>query len=369
MNTKNKQRTATVTWITYNNFGTYLQAYALQRVIHSLGYENHIISDRRFVEALNKKPIWWRILAALYHFLNSGNMIVKGRKKSDGEFNSFADKYLLIDKGWQDYSDLDRRYDMYLCGSDQIWSPILQVNPYYYLGFTDKKKIAYAPSVGQYSYSPEWKEQVEPLLNRFLHLSVRERQGAKLLQEFIDKPIEVVLDPTLLLPSEDWYQLVGKQSEEENPYVLCYFLTYNPDYIKLVRKFARDKGLPLKFFITDKKILDMADIPLFVGPLGFLKEIRNATYFFTDSFHGSIFAIHFEKRFWTFKRFKADATNNQNSRIEDLFSLLNISEYFVDADSFEEKLHLPAIDFLEVKERLKQERIHSLSYLTHSLEA
>ena len=370
MNTKNKQRTATVTWITYNNFGTYLQAYALQRVIHSLGYEkNHIISDRRFVEALNKKPIWWRILAALYHFLNGRDMMRKERRKSDKEFEAFANRFLLIDKDWRDYSDLDRRYDMYICGSDQIWSPILHMNPYYYLGFTDKKKIAYAPSVGQYSYSPEWKEQVEPLLNRFSHLSVRERQGAKLLQEFIDKPIEVVLDPTLLLPSEDWYQLVGKQSEEENQYVLCYFLTYNPDYIKLVRKFARDKGLPLKFFITDKKILDMADIPLFVGPLGFLKEIRNATYFFTDSFHGSIFAIHFEKRFWTFKRFKADSVNNQNSRIEDLFFLLNISEYFVDADSFEERLHLPAIDFLEVKERLKQERIHSLNYLTHSLEA
>lgn len=369
MNTKNKQRTATVTWITYNNFGTYLQAYALQRVVHSLGYENHIISDRRFVEALNKKPIWWRILAALYHFLNRGNIIMKGRRKSDEEFNSFADKHLLIDKGWQDYSDLDRRYDMYVCGSDQIWSPILQMNPYYYLGFTDKKKIAYAPSVGQYSYSLEWKEQVEPLLNRFSHLSVRERQGAKLLQGFIDKPIEVVLDPTLLLPSEDWYQLVEKQSEQECPYVLCYFLTYNPDYIELAKKFARDKGLPLKFFVTDKRIVDVVDIPLFVGPLGFLQEIRNASFFFTDSFHGSIFAIHFEKRFLTFKRFKADSTNNQNSRIEDLFSLLNISDYFVDADSFEDGLHLPTIDYLYVKERLKQERIHSLSYLSRSLES
>ena len=137
----------------------------------------------------------------------------------------------------------------------------------------------------------------------------------------------------------------------------------------MARKFARNKGLPLKFFITDKRIFDIADIPLFVGPLEFLREIRNATFFLTDSFHGSIFAIHFEKHFWTFKRFKADATNNQNSRIEDLFSLLNISEYFVDADSFEEKLHLPAIDFLEVKERLKQERILSLNYLSRSLEA
>ena len=139
MNTKNKQRTATVTWITYNNFGTYLQAYALQRVVHSLGYEkNHIISDRRFVEALNKKPIWWRILAALYHFLNGRDMMRKERRKSDKEFEAFANRFLLIDKDWRDYSDLDRRYDMYICGSDQIWSPILHMNPYYFSSYFKK---------------------------------------------------------------------------------------------------------------------------------------------------------------------------------------------------------------------------------------
>ena len=111
-----------------------------------------------------------------------------------------------------------------------------------------------------------------------------------------------------------------------------------------------------------------ADIPLFAGPMEFMRAIKNASYFFTDSFHGSIFAIHFEKRFYTLRRFKEDASNNQNSRVENLFSLLGLSDYFVGDENLDKITNLPLIDYEKVKGIIASERERSLRYLKESLE-
>lgn len=90
--------------------------------------------------------------------------------------------------------------------------------------------------------------------------------------------------------------------------------------------------------------------------------------FFTDSFHGTIFAIHFERRFYTLKRFREQAENNQNSRIENLFSKLGLQDYFLDESGLSVIPTLPGIDYNLVKERMSIERERSLSYLKKSLE-
>ena len=213
-----------------------------------------------------------------------------------------------------------------------------------------------------------WSEWVKPLLDRFSHLSVREEEGAALLRRFMDKPVDVVLDPTLLLSSEDWEKLVDVSPEDSSPYVLCYFLTYNQVYLDYVRAFARERGLRVKMFMLDKRYLGYSDESLFAGPIEFLRTIRGASCFFTDSFHGTIFAIHFERRFYTLKRFREQAENNQNSRIENLFSKLGLQDYFLDESGLSVIPTLPGIDYNLVKERMSIERERSLSYLKKSLE-
>ena len=105
----------------------------------------------------------------------------------------------------------------------------------------------------------------------------------------------------------------------------------------------------------------------FVLPI-ILRTIRGASCFFTDSFHGTIFAIHFERRFYTLKRFREQAENNQNSRIENLFSKLGLQDYFLDESGLSVIPTLPGIDYNLVKERMSIERERSLSYLKKSLE-
>lgn len=357
---------AIVTWIYYQNFGTHLQAYALQQMIRSLGYNNSIISDERIVKKKREVSFLRKHLISLYTFLRTTPTLRKGKKTSSDCYHKFDEQYLSIDNEWKDYAELNSKYDVFVCGSDQIWSPLITLNPHYFAGFTNKKKVAYAPSLGRGDCSEDWANQVKPLIEAFEHVSVREKDGAELLKTFISNQVEVVLDPTLLLPSSEWDKLTEKKYQGK-PYVLCYLLTYNETYLNFVREFANRKNLSLKIFVIDKRVLSCADVPLFVGPQEFINEIKHSTFFFTDSFHGSIFAIHFEKTFYTFKRFADDSPRSQNSRLQNLFEKLNLTPYFIGEESIQMLENLPAIDYKAVKELLDKERLVSLEYLTNVL--
>lgn len=356
-----------VTWITYHNFGTFLQAYALQRVVSSLGYENKILSDQRLVLEIHPKAgLFRRFLITCYHCFFDFKGLWKGFSKASESYHSFEQKYLQVDHSWKDESELNKRYDTFICGSDQIWSPVIPFQPYYYLAFTRKKKIAYAPSIGQDFYPEDRKSQMKELLSDFTAVSVREKRGAELLRSFINKPIETVVDPTLLVSSDLWYPLV-EQGKTESPYVLCYLLTFNEHYLRYVKQFAEKKCLPLKIFILDKRYLSFADEPIYAGPKEFLYQIFHSSYFFTDSFHGTIFAIHFKKWFRVFKRFKSGAANNQNSRVENLLSIAGLQDYFIDESEFDKIEQLPSIVYTEVKESIHKERERSLLFLNKAL--
>lgn len=361
-----KIRTATVTWITYRNFGTYLQAYALQQVVISLGYENAILSDKNIVESiynpLSIRFILGRTKAFVLNLFKKKDSKLEDSKRS---YENFAKHYLNIDDSWKETKELNDRYDIYLCGSDQIWSPNVPFHSFYYLSFTEKRKIAYAPSLGSYNYPEDKIPLIRPYLKNFSFLSVREVQGEKIIKDKFGLNCRTVIDPTLLLKKKDWEKLVTKKNDKE--YVLCYLLSYNKAYLRFVRDFADRKGYELRIFMTDSRYLNFADTPLYVGPQEFLNEIRNSSYLFTDSFHGSIFAIHFEVDFYTFKRFNDHTKNNQNSRIVNLFEKLNLLERFLSEKELNHVEQLTEIDYLSVKSRLDREREDSLAFLKNAL--
>lgn len=361
-----KIRTATVTWITYRNFGTYLQAYALQQVVTSLGYDNTILSDKNIIKSFRNpwsiRFILGRTKAFVLNLFKKKDSKLEDSRRS---YESFAKHYLKIDDSWKEIKELNDRYDIYLCGSDQIWSPNVPFHSFYYLSFTEKRKIAYAPSIGSFNYPNNKIPLIKPYLNKFSSLSVREVQGEKIIKEKFGLNCRTVIDPTLLLKKKDWEKLVTKKNDKE--YILCYLLTYNKIYLRFVREFADRKGYELRIFVTDSRNLNFADTPLYVGPQEFLNEICNSSYLFTDSFHGSIFAIHFEVNFYTFKRFDDHAKNNQNSRIVHLFEKLDLLERFLSEKELNRIEKLTKIDYLSVKSKLDIERADSLAFLKNAL--
>lgn len=363
------RKTATVTWIKYHNFGTCLQAYALQQVILGLGFQNEILDDSLIGN--EKKKCTLRVVINKLYCLVKKCVLFKFYCRTNASFElyqQFKNKYLLINEDILPLHSVADKYDIFICGSDQIWFPSEHIFfPYYYLDFTQKKKIAYAPSIGVPVYPECFKLKVKPLLEQFSSLSVREKEGADLLAEFVNKPISTVLDPTLLLTKSHWERFIQDTGKQEKDYILCYFLTPNQWYLDYVKRFAAQKNLPVKIFATHVRYVNWKNL-LFAGPEEFLNAIYKSTYFFTDSFHGSVFSILFEKRFYTFQRFEEDSQLSQNSRIRNLFRLLELEDYFFNINDLEKIDSLPFPDYQSVNILLEQCRQESVTYLKHALE-
>lgn len=106
--------------------------------------------------------------------------------------------------------------------------------------------MAYAPSLGSTSASDEWRQVVQPLLQQFAHLSVREQQGAALLSDMLHRDVPAVVDPTLLLTADDWQPLCAERVVPDGcKYLFCYLLTNNPSYLDVARRYAGQHGLEL----------------------------------------------------------------------------------------------------------------------------
>lgn len=361
-----------VTWITYLNFGTFLQAFALQKTIEKLGYESYIIDDKKIINQNSRglKSLIWKFLSKCYYWTQR----VTNKKPRRYYYNKFSDEHLLIDSKWRNLQGLSQSYNKFICGSDQIWSPLLptQSGGFYYASFAtkEKTKIAYAPSFGSNSYSKEYAELVRPWLNEFQYLSARELRGSQIISEITGiENIPVLIDPTLLLSSEEWVKFERNNRSMDihisRPYLLAYFLTPNEMYLKKAREIANSRNLELVMFDNLKWNHDKGSIIINGGPMEFLTTIAHASYIVTDSFHGTIFAILFKRPFLTVKRFKDDEVSNQNSRIENLFAMLGIEDNFLDEKKLESLPTAPDWDNLE--KILVEKRKEAFQYLKESI--
>lgn len=350
-------KTATITWIYYENFGTFLQAYALQKSINNLGHENSIIDDSVFYKPGLTKRIKNKIID-----------ILKGRNLARHKaYRKFAKQHLKIERNFGDIKNIADKYDAYICGSDQIWSPHIVFNPYYYLGFTERKKIAYAPSTGTGTSHDEYKQNVKPFIEKFSHIAVREESGAQMLSSFIDKKIEVVLDPTLLLTVQEWDN-VASEIKTTTPYILCYFLTPNKWYLEYVKEYADKHNKNIKIFNTNPIYKEFGFELVDAGPGEFISYIKHAEKVFTDSFHSSIFSIIYHKDFVTFKRFKDGGEKDQNARIANLFKKIGLQTHFIGEDATDNITHLPSPNYTIIDAKLNELRASSLTYLKNAIE-
>lgn len=366
---------AIITWCTYTNFGTYLQAYALQHYLKEKGYYAKLLDDSMIIP--NVRTVKHRFLGPIKKFIKyqlrpSLKTLAEQDATSLKLYKDFRNKYLDIDNDIFPLSELDGKYDTYICGSDQIWSPIgfeLDKNKdFYFASFSSKKKIAYAPSIGVSKISPKYESHYKQLLSGFTCLSARENAGVSELSRITQRHIMHVVDPTLLLSSTQWESLLsqsGKVYQNKERYILLYLLTYNKKYIQYASSFARQRGLALKVIhsinVSMKSVLTEN-----AGPLEFLNFIKNADFILTDSFHGTIFSIIFEKQFVTFKRFKDSDKNSQNSRVIDLLKSLNLEKRLVEEESITiEKIN--KIDYSSVEKLLNSFIQSSKDYLDKAL--
>lgn len=367
---------AIITWCTYINFGTYLQAYALQHYLNCLGYDASLLDDSKFIVDYRNISYLRRCLEKVKFRLKK-NIKPSFRKRllldrtSIRLFTDFRNQYLILDKDVLPLSKVDNRYDLFICGSDQIWNPSGLANSnktnFFFANFVHAKKISYASSLGVMGIPQKYKKHFSELISDFSYLSVREKIGMVSLKELTNKEITNVVDPTLLLSRKEWNQLIdGRHTEIKDNYVLLYILSYNENYIKYALSFASKHHLDIK--IIQSTGVDFKKLHTEVaGPLEFLYLIKKADYVFTDSFHGMIFSIIFEKQFVTFKRFDDIDNCSQNARVSNLLEICRLENRFIDQENFSDIDKLDKVNFEIVKKYLDVMISTSKDYLIKAI--
>ena len=325
-----------------HNYGAVLQAYALKKYIQKLGYEVKIIN---------------------YHH----ETIPDGYPKEDNEkrwekFNKFIKT--LIDNEEKVYTkeeDLEQLdIDFWICGSAQIWNTEITrgFNRGFFLDFkTNGKKISYAVSMGIPELPKEYEQKFKESLEKLDEISVREESLKQYAEKFVDKKIEITLDPTLLLDVSDYEKLLVENSYGQ--YVLIYALGPDERLIKIAKKIAKEKKVEI-IELNDKAKKDyfckqISD----ASPEEFLSLIKNAKAVITNSFHGTIFLFIFKKEFYTITRL------NRNSRMENILKIVGMEDRLINDISDLRKVKEQ--DYEKAYIRLNEEKQKSKDFLKNAL--
>ena len=361
------------------NYGSALQAYALQSVVNGFDYScEHIFYFRG-------KTIFQRLKRLVQNPLLLLNKLDRAREKlvpsgvelRRQKFGGFVSENINESRKVVSLSELKvlgREYASVICGSDQIWAPN-QFHEWYYIHFVSdsRRKIAYAPSIGLPQIPEHLKAKMSSLVKDIGFLSIREREGAEILKELTGLDVPVVLDPTLLVTSAQWRKKTQVERDNlfdynERPYCFCLFLGENPKHREVVSEYCDSAGLDVitvPFRECDFSFGDRIESAL--DPFEFLALLDRSAIVFTDSFHGAAFSVNFNKPFYVFPRFKAEDPLCQNSRIRNLVNMFGLEERLIENEVDSSSLN-SQIDFSVANKALEKERESSLSFLKNSLE-
>ena len=277
---------------------------------------NPVFINDRIIETSQKK-----MMLKLHPQLAQDNAVRNAAfdKFSQSRFKKLSPVYY----GYEQLREQSKKYTAVMVGSDQLWSPSGITSNFYNLMFADDNtvKISYATSFGVSQINPRYHKIYNTFLNRLNFISVRENSGKKIVEELSSNKAEVVCDPVILLDAEQWLKEIPNKRLYDEPYIFAYFLGKSAEYRDAVTKFAKQKDLKIvtephmdSYNKADENFGDYT--PFDIGPAEFVNLIRNAEYVFTDSFHGSVFSMLYQKQFLVFNRYSDNSSSSKNSRID-----------------------------------------------------
>lgn len=325
-------RIAIITFSDFNtNFGSILQALALKSFLQSEGHDVTFIRYREFHPS-PQSSLFARIrslLVKLYFLLYR-----KEKIKRTQNFRTFIDLHLKHTRLYTSEEDLEQNlesFDAYICGSDQIWNidSLGGLRTPYFLKFAplDKLKIAYAPSMGDYTPDNYACEQIKNLLKSFNAISTREKDSALLISNIVGREVPTVVDPTLLLNQEQWLEVVGKTEIPKGEYGVCYFVRRHPLAEKMVNYFCNKYKVPI-YNLSDNLIhvRGAKNDYITCAPDKFVNLIANARFCVGASFHLAAFSTIFDKHCYII------TTKHNESRVAGLFSLIGRNNHMSDGE-------------------------------------
>lgn len=382
-------------WDSLDNYGQQLQCYALQHYLRSQGHEAFLIR----YNPKPKRPALWRRIAyrqgikRIYCWIRCPKEKREARRESTTsttwekqrrelapkrEFEAFRAEHLHMTEriycGVEELRACPPGADMYICGSDQVWSnPLADSDTAAcFLDFGDKstRRVAYAASIGR-ELKPEELDAFARYLRPFERISVREKQAAELCRQLGYKDALVTIDPTLLHPRGVYDRLTAPNQSiplTDKPYVFIYVLNIKvADEIRWqqVDEMAQRERLDVKVVASSGWIPAHQVIPghknLPATIPQWLSLVRDARVVVTTSFHGVVFCLVFHRPFYAV--LLQGRLSKQNDRLKTLLSGVGLSDRLVDGDWQKPFLSNDDIDWDAVDQRLNELRKTSVDFL------
>lgn len=264
-------------------------------------------------------------------------------------------------------SRLAEQYDYLITGSDQVWNPYARARKEdTFLTFMPpERRIAYAASFGISEIPQEWKAKYAKWLSEMHAISVREERGAEIVKELTGRDVPVLVDPTLLLTPEEWNRVAQKPRwlDVEKKYILLYFLSEMPKAAReTVQRLAAEKHLE----IID--LMDWRNLDWYTSdPAEFVYLIAHADLIYTDSFHGTVFSILYNRSFVICDRQIRNKKQGMNSRIDTLLGLFHLEDRFGTEENQYTLSDPFQIRYPDTEEILARERQRSHDYLCEAM--
>lgn len=360
------------------NYGSCLQAYALQTFLNKNDNKFEIINYRPYNQhgmysLINLRYFNKGVLVKnIYNVLHFKKIIERNKR-----YDEFIHKYFsLSHQKYLNEKELSRiinDYETIVCGSDQIWN--LSKSTYdrslaYYLELENKfngNAIAYAPSFGDTVNNIVKNEMFDiKYLKNFDYLSFRENDVVNIMKDMgFDSTL--VLDPTLLLNKADWEKLIGPPIVNK-PYIFYYSLNCKEYSMKFVKKISEENNLPvITSFMHPRESFKKIKIYGNSGPLEFLNLLYYSTLVCSNSFHGTVFSIIFQKDFYAIFDENREQKVIRENRKASLLEQLGLSDHISSYSNYVNLDDIKNTNYSDVEERLERLRKISSDYLLNAI--
>lgn len=367
------KKIATITFHASYNYGSNLQAYALQEYIKKI-CRNYCLYKIVNLRIDKQKEIYMfpyerkNIVAIIKTLILIKH--IKKLKEKKINFETFINKKLNLTKEYNSMEELNDElfdFDYYISGSDQIWN--LRAGDFdwsYFLEFVRKgKKISYATSFGplKQKWTIQDMERIKNDLKQYDFISVREKGSYDNVLKLANIKPNINIDPTLLLTKEEWYKVIDKKKLVNKDYILLYDLKDCKLVFKIAKKLSKKFNIPI--IVTKPNKYDLiyrVEKHYECGPLEFLNLLKNAKIVLTTSFHGAVFSILFNKPFYTIEC-------NNDFRIKTLLEITKLKNRNINNDNINDIYeNIFDVNFEMAEKLIDLEREKSKEYLKNAVD-
>lgn len=363
---------AIITFSDFNtNYGSMLQSFSLVYYLKKLGHDAVCIRYREFTKGSrtqislgNLKGDIRKLLFKVYAFYRK-----KDISTTKENFSTFKKKWLTYTKLYTSEYELEHmeeEYDCYICGSDQIWNLecLGGLRTPYFLQFApdEKRKVAYAASMGDYHFQAYEKEVISFLLGRLDYISVREKESVDEIEKLSKKQVLSVVDPVFLTTSKEWLDFAG-ESPIQGDYAVCYFVRRSKLGRKIIKMAGEYYNIPI-YNLSDNMIYIKGTSKKYItaGPMDFLAILKGAKFAIGTSFHLTAFSIIFNVPFLSI------GMESNRSRINNILELVGLEKNFI-TESDDYKTAIKQIQIQRPQyERLEKAIIKSDKFLREAIQ-